>query len=676
MSAAGVPSHVRQRVQELGTEINEHSFRYYVEDAPSISDAEYDRLFHELVALEKQYPQLQTPDSPTQRVGAPPSKQFKQVPHDHPMLSLGNVFDADGLREFDERVRRHLGMSEGSEGITYAAEPKIDGVGVELIYRDGVLEVASTRGDGMVGEDVTANVRTIKAIPLRLRGEAPSELQVRGEIYFPKDGFRQLNEQRERQGEPAFANARNAAAGTLRQLDSSITAKRPLSAIMYSLSDIPSGPQLPKNHMALTNWLRELGFLTLPTECCPGPESVVGVYDTMAAHRDEFPFEMDGVVVKVNEHRLQSELGRVSRAPRWAVAFKLPAQQETTTVETIDIQVGRTGALTPVAHLRPVSVGGVTVSRATLHNADEIARKDVRVGDRVLIQRAGDVIPEVVKVIVDERPAKNKPFVFPSHCPACGTAVFRPDGEAVTRCVNAACEAQFRERLRHFAGRRAMDIDGLGGERVNQLIDAKLLKELADIYRLTKEQLVALERFAEKSAEKLLAGIELSKTRPLKRLLFALGIRHVGEHVATLIADELHSLDAVIQSDTELLCTIHGVGTEVAESVTEFFSVEANRTAVQSLMDVGVVPEATGGAPKGTALAGKAIVVTGTLTTMSRDQLQALIRDQGGRATSSISKKTDLLVVGEAAGSKLTKAQKLGVETISEQDFLRRLGVV
>lgn len=670
-----VAPEIAQRAHQLRRELNEHSHRYYVLNDPTVSDAEYDRLFNELLALEEQYPALKTPDSPTQRVGAPIQEGFAPAPHRYPMLSLSNVFDHDGLVDFDEKIKRHLGMSPDSV-IEYALDPKIDGVSIELVYEDGVLHIASTRGDGYVGEDVTVNARTIRAIPLELRTKVPGILEVRGEIFFPKAEFEALNRRRLEAGEQPFANPRNATGGSLRNLDPSVTASRPLQGMFYALSQVPDGNGLPPTHVELLAWLRSLGLPTFETKVARGVQEVERVYNEVRALRDDYPYEIDGVVIKVNSHHLQAELGQVSRAPRWAVAYKLPAQQETTVVEDIKISVGRTGALTPTAHLRPVSVGGVIVRRATLHNQDEIMRKDVRVGDTVLIQRAGDVIPEVVKAIPEKRPPGTEPFVFPTHCPECQTEAVRPEGEAVWRCPNPGCPVRIRERLRHYASRKAMDIDGLGPERITQFLEHGLIGHggIADIYRLDKERLVTLERFASKSADNLLAAIERSKSRPLPRFLFALGIRHVGEHVAQLLAEAFGSLEALRAATEEQLAAVHGVGDEVAQAVVRFFANPQNSNELDELLAAGVSPLPVVVQRDSDALAGKTFVVTGTLEKMSREEIHALIKQHGGRAASSVSKKTHYLVAGEKAGSKLERAQALGVPVLSEAEFLQLVG--
>lgn len=658
----------KKRIEQLRHELDEASYKYYVLDAPTLSDAQYDVLMRELEKLEAENPSLVTPDSPTQRVGAAPSGMFGQVRHRVPMLSLGNVFGEDEFTDFDTKVKRQLGMPAEAV-VSYAVEPKIDGLSIELVYKNGQLFQASTRGDGTTGEDVTANARTIKAIPLKLRGEAPAELEVRGEVYYPKAAFNALNREREEAGESTFANPRNAAAGALRQLDANITAKRPLFALFYAVAEPGRVP--PKSHTELVAWLAQLGFPTPKSIKADGPAEVLAQYRTTLEKREEYPFEIDGLVIKVNDHATQSELGFVSRAPRWAIAFKLPAREEVTVVESIRVQVGRTGALTPVAELAPVQVSGVTVRNATLHNAEEIARKDVRVRDSVLVRRAGDVIPEVVQVILEKRPEDSQPYVFPTQCPSCGTDVVRDEGEVVWRCPNAvSCPAQVRERIRHWAGRRAMDIEGLGDKIVNALVDAGHVKTVADLYTLSLEQLTSMERFGEKSAKNLLSAIEESKTRSLARFIFALGIRHIGETVATRLAEHFRSVEAMLAVDAERLAGLHGIGPELAQALLEHFAVPENRELVDVLLARGVNPEAPKSTVISAALAGKAFVVTGTLSSMSRDDAHALIVAHGGRVASSVSKKTDYVVAGEAAGSKLAKAQELGITVLSEDDFV------
>lgn len=659
-----------QRAEVLRLELADASYRYYVLDAPTLSDAEYDRRFRELEELERAHPQLATPDSPTQRVGAPAAQGFREVAHPHPMVSLANVFDDAELRGFDERVKRHLGL-EMDEPVEYAVEPKIDGLGIELVYVDGVLEVASTRGDGLVGEDVTANARTIRSIPLRLRRPFAGTLEVRGEVYFDKTEFAAFNREQEEAGAKVFANPRNAAAGSLRQVDPRITASRPLRAVFYALATVPDGDALPATHLELVHWLGELGFPTLPAQVCADVDQVALAYQRVCATRHDYPYEMDGLVVKVNRHALQRELGMVSRAPRWAVAYKLPSQQETTRVEEIVCQVGRTGVVTPVAKLAPVSIGGVVVTSATLHNAEEVARKDVRVGDTVLVQRAGEVIPEVVQVVALQRPADTRPFVFPTACPECGTALERADEEVAWRCPNVNdCAAQLRERLRHFASRHAMDIEGLGDKVIAQLVLRGLVRDPSDLYRLTVDQLADLERMGEKSATNLVSAIAASRKQPLARLLHGLGIRHVGEVVAKQVAEGTGSLDALLAARPERLAELHGIGPEVAGAIAAYFAEPRHRELIERLRAAGVEAQAGQAERHSDKLAGKTLVVTGTLSGMSRDEAHALIAAHGGRAASSVSKKTDYVVAGEAAGSKLEKARSLGVQVLDEQAFL------
>jgi len=663
----------RARIEQLRKELTEHAHHYYVLDAPTVADAEYDRLFRELEALEKQHPDLASAESPTQRVGGAPREGFRTAAHRHPMVSLGNVFDHEGLKEFDARVKRHLGRPADAL-IDYVAEPKVDGLGLELIYEDGALTGALTRGDGTTGEEVLANAKTIGAIPLRLRQKHAGLLEVRGEVYLGKKDFLRLNEEREQDGEPLFANPRNAAAGSLRQLDSHVTASRPLRAVMYALSAIPIGQGMPATHEEFVAWLKDLGFATLPIQLCRGIDRVIAAYEDFRARRQSFPYDMDGVVIKVNDHATQLELGSVARAPRWAIAYKMPAERATSVIEDILVQVGRTGAVTPVAVLAPVEIAGATISRATLHNADEIARLDVRVGDTVWVERAGDVIPAVVEVIASERRNASKPFVFPKVCPECETAIVRPEGEVVARCPNPDCPAQVRERILHFARRRAMDIDGLGEKLVAQLIYKGLVKRPSDVYTLTREQILSLDRFAEKSADKLLKAIEAAKSRPLARFLFALGIRHIGEHVSRLLAQSLRNLEAVRTATSEQFLAIAGIGDEVAGALVDFFGQKENQAGIDALLEAGVSPVSEPAVSSGAAasgkLAGKTVVITGTLESMSRDQAQEAVIAAGGRASSSVSSKTSFVVAGKDPGSKLDKARALGVTVLSEEEFL------
>ncbi len=665
-----------KRIDALIAELEEHAYRYHVLDDPTIADAAYDALLRELEQLEAQAPELVRPDSPTQRVGAPPAPEFAPFTHPSPMLSLQNAFADEELAEFDARVRRAL---DEPGPLDYTTEPKLDGVALELIYRDGRLAAAATRGDGITGERVTANARTIDTVPLRLRPAAapppPAELVVRGEVIIHKRDFARLNRQRTAAGEPAFANPRNAAAGSLRQLDSRITAGRPLRAYMYTLGLPVAGLD---SQAELLAWLSQLGFLVNPlSRSCRGPEQVLAAYRALLDQRHGLDYEVDGLVVKVDDFARQRALGQIARSPRWAIAYKFPALQETTRVEDIVVQVGRTGALTPVAVLAPVQVGGVWVARASLHNQDEIERKDVRVGDTVVVQRAGDVIPEVLAVVAERRPAEARPFRLPQRCPVCGTRAVRPPEEAATRCPNASCPAQLKQRLRHFASRAGMDIDGLGTKLIDQLVDRGLVQDAADLYHLEAEQLAGLERMAARSAANLVAALQRSRRRPLPRLLFALGIRHVGEHVAALLARHFGSLEALQRAEREELEQIDGVGPEVAASAAAFFAEVRNRELLERLRQAGVVPAPPAPEPAAAdrPLAGKRVVLTGKLETLDRRRAKQAIERLGGQLTSAVSARTDLVLAGTKAGSKLDRARELGVAVIDEAEFQRRFGL-
>jgi DNA ligase (NAD+) len=652
------------RAEELRGQLREASHRYYVLDAPTLSDAEYDRLFRELEQLEADHPDLITADSPTRRVGAAPSEKFAKVTHRRQMMSLANAMTEEEFLDFDGRVHRLL----GEEPVRYVVEPKLDGLAVTLTYENGRFVQGATRGDGLTGEDVTANLRTIKMVPLQLKGNPPPLFEVRGEVFINKRDFVRMNEEREKAGEQTFVNPRNSAAGALRQLDPRITAQRPLSIFFYEVGDTP-GLQFATHGEKLV-LLRELGLRTNPeNESCDSLEAVKDKYRRMLGKRHELPYEIDGSVIKVDSEDQRRRLGAVSRTPRWAIAWKFPAEEEATTVEDIFVSVGRTGALTPVAALKPVHVGGVTVSRATLHNEDELRRKDVRVGDRVFLRRAGDVIPEIVRVIAESRPAESKPWEMPKQCPACGTAVVREEGEAVTRCPNPACPAKTVSRLRHFASRLAMDIEGLGVETSTQLTETGLVKTPADLYRLTYEQLVGLDRFADLSARNLLAAIEASKTRPLRHVIYALGIRMVGEATAAALARRFGSLEALLDATIDDLMSVRDVGPEVARQIHEFLSLPEQREVVRQLLAAGVRPEPEQAVAAAGPFAGKSVVLTGTLTQYSREAAKAEIERRGGRVSGSVSRKTDLVVAGEDAGSKLKKAQELGVRVVDENGF-------
>jgi DNA ligase (NAD+) len=658
------------KIEKLREQLRQHAHSYYVLDAPEIPDAEYDRLFRELEKLESEHPELVTADSPTQRVGAQPLASFSQVKHRIPMLSLGNVFSDEELFAFDKRIRDRL---KNDAVIEYAAEPKLDGLAVSIVYQDGLLAQAATRGDGTTGEDVTHNVKTIQSIPLKLSGKNyPALLEVRGEVYMPKKGFDALNTKARKLGEKTFANPRNAAAGSLRQLDPRIAARRPLAMYCYAVG-FHEGGTLPDTHSAM---LQQLGSWGLPvcaeSDIVDGVEGCLKYYYDIHNKRDRLPYDIDGVVYKVNSFGLQKELGFVARAPRWAVAHKFPAQEELTTITDVEFQVGRTGALTPVARLEPVSVGGVTVSNATLHNMDEIERKDIRIGDRVVVRRAGDVIPEVVSAVVAERKGAEKRILLPELCPVCQSAIERIEGEAVARCTGGLyCKAQRSEAIKHFASRKAMDIDGLGEKLVEQLVDAGLVDTVADIYSLQLDDLIALERMGEKSAENLLAAIKKSKTPTLARFIYALGIREVGEATAMNLAATYSDIASLAKASLEELQDIQDIGPIVAQHIINFFAQAHNREVIEALASAGIAPQSVTVSTdmKFAPLAGKTFVITGTLSSMSRDEAKAFLLQKGAKVTGSVSAKTDYLLAGENAGSKLTKAEKLGVKIISEQDL-------
>jgi DNA ligase (NAD+) len=677
-----------EHAAELRVALDEANYRYYVLDDPTIEDATYDRLLRELTDLEAAHPELVTPDSPTQRVGAAPSTTFAPVRHDVPMLSLGNAFGHDELREFDARVRRGLGQGDADPGVEYVCELKIDGLAISLRYEGRSFVRGATRGDGATGEDVTANLRTVRAIPIRLRSDPPGErLEVRGEVFMPRGAFAALNEQLEREGKPLYANARNTAAGSVRQKDPAATAARNLSLWSYQVV----GAAGLASHSESLDLLRELGFPVNPaTRRVTGIDDVIGFVDEWAEARKELDYETDGIVVKVDSIGQQQQLGFVSRAPRWATAYKFPAQQVTTKLEEIEVYVGRTGALTPVAHVTPVLVGGTTVRNATLHNIDEIRRRDLRVGDTIVLQRAGDVIPEVVSAVVDARDGSETVWEMPAACPACGTAAVREEGEVVWRCPNPWCPAQRIGGLLHFTGRGGMDVEGAGYAVVNQLIERGLLTEPAELYRLPIETLEGLDRFARKSAENLMSAIDASRRRPLPRILNALGIRHVGEQtaidLATWLTREMPRLggedeaawtrrvaDRLRAAEADELTAVFGIGAVVAEGIATYFRAEQTRDTLHRLIEAGVVAEAPAhGAsiePARGPLSGKTLVVTGTLPGLSRSEAEEAIRAAGGHAASSVSAKTDYLVAGEKAGSKLAKAEQLGVPVLDEEAF-------
>jgi len=660
-------SSVETRMSFLRSEIERHNRLYYLHDAPEITDAEYDALFRELLELEERHPDLAIPDSPTRRVGAPPLEKFFQVPHGIPMLSLENAMTDGEIVEFDERVKRFLGIPLEGE-IEYVCEPKMDGLAVELVYRDGILTRGSTRGDGFVGEDVTLNLKTIKTVPLRLSTPEPPRLvEVRGEVFLPLKAFQRLNAEREEEGEPPFANPRNAAAGSLRQLDSRITARRPLSIFCYGPGRVEGFEFRDQQGFlaAVSGW----GLPVNPQiRKVSGVDGVLGYYREMAEKRDTLDYEIDGVVVKIDSFTLQRELGEKSRSPRWAIAFKFPPRQAVTVVEEIVPQVGRTGVITPVANLRPVEVSGVMVSRATLHNWDELEKKDIRVGDTVLVERAGDVIPAVVRVLTDKRTGVEKAVPIPASCPECGSETVRFPGEVAVRCLGLSCPAQIRESIIHFASRNAMDIEGMGVRYVEQLLRLGLVKDVADLYSLTRDDFMRFERMGDKLAENLLNAIEQSKRRELSRFIFALGIRHVGEHTAKLLAEAFGSIRDLEKAGEEELLTIREIGPEVARSVTTFFGNQRNLEVISRLLAAGVCPLAEE-KRLGGRFTGKTFVFTGALRRFTRDEAARLVEREGGHAAGSVSRKTDYVVAGTEAGSKLDKARALGVTIIDEDEF-------
>ncbi|WP_417915516.1 NAD-dependent DNA ligase LigA [Candidatus Electronema sp. JM] len=659
-----------QRLAALRTELHEHAHRYYVLDAPIISDAEYDRLFRELLDLEAQFPELVTSDSPSQRVGGEPLPAFAEAAHALPMLSLDNIFAAEELADFEERVRRRM---QSSVQLTWTAEPKIDGLAVELIYENGLFVEGSTRGNGLVGENITANLRTVRNIPLRLHGaEVPERLAVRGEVYLSKKDFAELNRQRAEQGEPLFANPRNAAAGSLRQLDPKITAARPLSFFVYGVAD-PAA--LPCSSLTeLFPHLRSLGFPVNPLiKFCRSLAEAEEHYHHLQQIRHELDYEIDGMVIKAASFAAQEELGSTARAPRWAVAWKFPAEEAEAVMSGVEFQLGRTGAVTPVAVLEPVRIGGVVVRRAALHNQDEIRRKGLMIGDTVLVRRAGDVIPEVLRPLTERRTGQEQAIVFPTECPACNNALHRPEGEAVTRCRNPHCPAQRLQRIIWFAGKSGLDIEGLGPKNVEKLAEAGLIADIPDIFRLDKERLAALDGWGEKSAEKLLAAVEQAKQTTLAKLLAALGIRHVGETTAELLAARFVDINKLMQAGEEQLLAVDGIGGQTAAALREYFADPANRELIARLLELGLTVQAAEKTASGGPLAGMVFLFTGTLASMSRAEAEERVRQLGGATASSISKKVTHLVAGEKAGSKLKKAAELGIAALNELEFLRLL---
>ena len=666
---------IKKRVEELRAEINDHNYRYYVLDAPVISDAQYDKLLRELQQLEQQHPDLITPDSPTQRVGAAPAKEFGEVRHKLPMTSMDNAFDADEARGWDERVRKGLGTDKA---VHYTAEPKFDGTSISLRYENGVLVQAGTRGDGSTGEDVTRNVRTIKTVPLKLHGKGwPKVLEVRGEIVIPKKAFEKLNAEQLKQGGKVFANPRNAAAGSLRQLDPRITATRPLSFFPWGLGEVAGG-KVPEHYSGVIEKLHDWGFrVTDLFRTLRGVDDCLAYYEEIGVKRERLPFEIDGVVYKVDDLAARERLGFTARAPRWAIAHKFAAQEENTVVEDILASVGRTGVITPVAVLKPVHVSGVTVTHATLHNQDELERKDVRIGDTVIVRRAGDVIPEVVGVVPEKRPHFTRKWHMPKKCPECGSEVVREEGEAAHRCIGGLyCPAQRMGALLHFASRRAMDIEGLGDKLAEQLVASRMVETVADLYKLKdkNQALVDLERMGEKSAQNLIDQIEKSKRTTLPRLLHALGIPQVGEATALALARHFGSLETVMDADVETLQEVSGIGPNVAEEIHGFFHQKHNREVIRALRQAGVEPQRLAVSRKAQPLAGKTFVLTGTLASMVRDDAKAKLIELGAKVAGSVSAKTDYVVAGDEPGSKYDKAKALGVKILDEAAFLKLLG--
>ncbi|MGB5678772.1 MAG: NAD-dependent DNA ligase LigA [Gammaproteobacteria bacterium] len=660
------------RIDQLRDQLNHHSYLYYVLDNPEIPDSEYDRLYRELQQLEQRYPDRITDDSPTQRVGGQPLKSFSQVKHRMPMLSLDNVFSEEELTAFLKRITDRLGLDRELE---FNAEPKLDGLAVSLVYQNGLFVQAATRGDGTIGEDVTQNVKTIHSVPLRLSGKhIPELLEVRGEVFMHKKGFNKLNQRALEQGEKTFVNPRNAAAGSLRQLDPKITASRPLAFYCYATGGAEAG-HLPDTQHKILLQLQRWGLPVCPEiRLTKGVEGCIEYYEVVQQKRDDLPYDIDGVVYKVNDIALQQRLGSVARAPRWAVAHKFPAQEEITTISNVDFQVGRTGAITPVARLEPVFVGGVTVSNATLHNMDEIERKDVRVGDKVFIRRAGDVIPEVVRVVPGSRKDKLKKIKLPKKCPVCGSDIERIEGEAIARCTGGLiCRAQRSEAIKHFASRKAMDIDGLGDKLVEQMVGAGMIESVVDLYRLKSDQVAGLERMGQKSAENLIVAIDNSKKPELAKLIYALGIREVGEATARSLAQSFGNLQAIIDADEDTLQQIQDIGPVVAKHITHFFAQEHNKQVINELIKVIDIQLPAVGQGEQT-LSGKTFVITGTLPTMTRDEARELLQSAGAKVSGSISVKTDYLLAGEKAGSKRAKAEKLGVEVIDEYRLWELLG--
>ncbi|MCK4355774.1 NAD-dependent DNA ligase LigA [Candidatus Bipolaricaulota bacterium] len=662
---------IEHEIELLRETLRHHNYLYYVLDQPEITDSEYDSLFRRLQELEEEHPEIITADSPTQRVGAPPAEGFKEAVHAVPMQSLANAFSIDDLRDFDSRVRKLLDV----DMVSYVVEPKLDGLSVELVYRDGTFVQGSTRGDGVNGEDVTGNLRTIRSIPLRLRplnGVTPTLLEVRGEVYIEKEDLARLNREREGEGLPPFANPRNLAAGSLRQLDPRVTERRPLRIYCYTFGRMEG--ITVDSQIELLETFRKLGIRVNPLyRLCHGIDEAISVYEEFQGQRGTLPYEADGMVIKVNDFAAQKALGTIARSPRWAIAGKYPAEQGITRLKDITVQVGRTGVLTPVAILEPVRVRGVEITHATLHNEDEIVRKDVRIGDTVVIQRAGDVIPQVVGPLSERRTGDERPFVMPAACPVCGSAVVRLEGEVAHRCLNVSCPARIKESICHFVSKGGFDIDGFGVKLVEQLVDRKLVHRLSDIFHLDRETLIGLERIGKKSAENLLAAIEKSKSLLLAKFLFALGIPEVGEHAAVLLAQAFLTLKGLMEASEEDLRAIPEIGPRTAEGIVDFFSNPANKEMIAELFAVGVKPHIAA-VPTSEKLAGKRFVLTGTLSSMTRSEAGERIKQLGGAVSASVSAQTDYVVVGENPGSKAQKALNLNIATLSEEEFIALLG--
>ena len=665
---------LQQQIDTLRQDLRRYEYEYHVLDNPSIPDAEYDRLFHQLKALEAEHPELIIADSPTQRVGAKPLSGFAQIRHEIPMLSLDNAFSDEEFYAFVKRIEDRL--IRLPEPLTFCCEPKLDGLAVSILYVNGVLTQAATRGDGATGEDITANIRTIRNIPLQLlMDNPPARLEVRGEVFMPHEGFERLNQQALEKGEKTFANPRNAAAGSLRQLDPKITSKRPLVLNAYGIG-IAEGVDLPNTHYDRLQWLKSIGIPVNPEiRLCNGTDEVLDFYRDIQNKRSSLGYDIDGTVLKINDIALQEKLGFISKAPRWAIAYKFPAQEELTRLNDVEFQVGRTGAITPVAKLEPVFVAGVTVSNATLHNGDEIERLDIAIGDTVVIRRAGDVIPQIIGVLHDRRPADARPIIFPETCPVCDSAIVRIEGEAVARCTGGLfCAAQRKEALKHFVSRKAMDIDGVGGKLIEQLVDRELIHTPADLFKLDLTTLTRLERMGAKSAENALASLEKAKNTTLARFIFALGIREVGEATALNLANHFKTLEALQNADLEALQQVPDVGEVVANRILAFWHEPHNVAVVNDLIAQGVHWETV--ETKEVAenrFKGKTVVLTGTLTQMGRNEAKALLQDMGAKVSGSVSAKTDFVIAGDAAGSKLTKAQELGVAVLTEEEFLAEI---